>query len=213
MLLAALLTAACGSSTDSGRAALAQQQAATAAQENAQAAARAALGTDGEALAYGDFAAAGGQQVLAVQRLSGGTQPGSGAAGTPAQASGSSSASSSSQTPETFVDVIRVSILMRDGKNWKEAFRADEHLKNRRGYMAGAPVARVSAWRMGHEKTAGSGFRLEFTPQNLPPGTNPVTVRVAWNPTRQEYDSLDASGTKFLDPQTTPGNVPVKVAR
>jgi hypothetical protein len=163
-----------------------------------QSAARAPFGTEGEALAYGDFAAAGGRQVLVVHRLAGAGPAGS-AASTAAPA----------QKPETTVDVIRVSILMRDGGNWMEAFHADQHLTNRRGYLdrAGTPV---SAWRMGYEKTPDSGFRLEFTALNLPPGSKPVTVRVAWNPKSKEYDSLDAAGTRFLEPLPTPGGRAVR---
>ncbi|HKO05525.1 MAG TPA: hypothetical protein VJW51_12285, partial [Candidatus Acidoferrales bacterium] len=189
------------------------QQAPPAVPEFAQSAARAAFGADGEVVAYGDFTAAGGQQVVAVHRLSGTTQPGSATPGSTGPGSASNSPSCPPQFAETIVDVIRVSILVRDGKNWKEAFRADEHLKNRRGYMGGAPAARVSAWRMGCQKTPDSGFRLQFTPLDLPPGSKPVTVRVAWNPKRQEYDALDASGKRFLEPEPTPGNVHVRVEK
>ena len=134
--------------------------------------------------------------MVAVQRLSG-------AAG--------ESAPAAPQFSETTVDVIRVSILVRNGKNWDEAFRADEHLKNMRGYLAGAPAERVSAWRMTCEKTPDSGFRLGFTPLNPLPGMKPAAVRVAWNPKRKEYDSLDASGKSFLSPAATPGNEHVRV--
>jgi len=209
LLLAAAMAAACEPVADSGRAASPKTQAAPVVPESAQGAARGALGTDGEALAYGDFWDAGGQQVVAVQRLAGTAQPA--AAAGAASPPGNGAVSGSSQCSETFVDVIRVSILVLDGQKWKEAFRADEHLKNRRGYMAGAPTAPVSAWRMGCEKTSDSGFRLQFTPLSPSPGTKPVTVRVAWNPNRKEYDSLDATGKRFLEPQATPGNVPVRV--
>ena len=211
VLLAAMLGAACAPAKDSGRSTSSQQQPAPAVPEDVQGAARGALGTDGEAIAYGDFPAAGGLQAVAVQRLAGATQPASGASAAPA--SGDGAVSGLSKSSETVVNVIRVSILVRDGHQWNEAFRADEHLKNRRGYLAGAPIGRVSAWRMGCEKTADSGFRLEFTPLNLPPGTKPVTVRVAWNPKRREYDSLDATGKRFLEPRATPGNAPVKVEK
>jgi hypothetical protein len=199
VLLAATLAAACERATDSVRTA-SPQQAAPAIPEQAQGAARGALGTDGKAVAYGDFAAAVGQQVVAVQRL-----PGA------APSTGNGAVSAASQTSETIVDVIRVSILVHEGQKWKEAFRADEHLKNRRGYLAGAPVEPVTGWRMRCEKTADSGFRLEFTPLNPAPGTKLVTVRVAWNPKRKEYDSLDATGKRFLEPQATPGNAHVKI--
>jgi len=157
------------------------------------------FGPAGEALDYGDFAAAGGRQVLVVHRLAPTPLPGSAAPASP-------------QKPETSVDVIRVSLLSRDGNNWQEAFRADGHLKNRRGYLDGSAVT-VSSWRMAYEKTTDSGFRMDFTALNLPPGSKPVQVRVAWNPKQKEYDSLDASGTQFLRPLATPGGVPIKVER
>ena len=166
--------------------------------DDVQGAAMAPFGAAGEAIAFGDFAAIGGRQVLVVHRL--------GSARQPAQ-----NAPSAPQKTETTVDVIRVSILSREGNNWKEAFRADGHLKNRRGYLDESPVT-VSAWRMGYEKTADSGFRLEFTALDLPPGSKPVSVRVGWNPNLKEYDALDAAGTRFLQPQSAPGG-PMKVVK
>jgi len=164
-----------------------------------QSAAMAPFGAEGKAVAFGDFSAAGGRQVLVVHRLSAAHPPGSADSGAP-------------QKPETTMEVIRVSVLSRDGNNWKEAFRADGHLKNRRGYLDPSPVS-ISSWRMGFEKTADSGFQLEFTGLGLPPGSKPVNVRVAWNPKRQEYDALDATGTRFLEPLATPGGAVMKVDR
>lgn len=164
-----------------------------------QSAALAPFGEEGQALAFGDFFNAGGRQVLVVHRLAAASAPAAAAPAAP-------------QKPETTVDVIRVSVLARDGSNWKEAFRADGHLKNRRGYLDSSTVT-VSSWRMSYEKTADSGFRLEFTALNLPPGSKPVNVRVAWNPKRQEYDSLDSWGTRFLEPVSTPGGSAVKVEK
>ncbi len=197
-LLAAALAAGCSASTDTARPAP-QPQAASAIPDDVEAAAKAAFGAEGEALAYGDFDAAGGRHVLVVNRLAGTAPPGPASPG-------------ASQNPETALDVIRVSILVRDGKAWKEAFHADEHLKNRRGYLDRIRVS-VSGWRMHYEKTTDSGFRLEFTPLGLPPGTKPEAIRVAWNAQRQEYDSLDASGTRFLEPLSAPGGAALKVGR
>jgi len=171
-----------------------------------QGAAHAAYGADAEVLAYADFSAAGGQQALVVRRLAAGSLPG----GAATAAGQGASATASAHSAETAADVIHVSILARDGQNWKEAFRADEHLKNRRGYLSGAPAAPVPAWHLVYEKTADKGFRLEMTPMNLSAGTKLVTVRVAWNQKQQEYDSLDASGA-FLEPRSTPGGASVRM--
>jgi len=165
--------------------------------DDVRSAALAPFGPSGEALDYGDFSAIGGRQVLVIHRLA--PPP-------------HTDAAANQQKPETTVDVIRVSILSHEGDSWKEAFRADEHLKNRRGYLDGSAVP-ISTWRMSYEKTPNSGFRLDFTALTLPPGSKPVHVRVAWNPKRKEYDALDASGTQFLQPLSTPGGTAVKVDR
>lgn len=166
--------------------------------DDVQGAAMAAFGAEGEAVAFRDFAATGGRQVLVVHRLASARQPAGSAPAPP-------------QKTETSADVIRVSVLLRDGNNWKEAFRADGHLKNRRGYLDNSLVT-VSAWHMDYEKTADSGFRLEFTALDLPPGSKAVSVRVGWNPKLKEYDALDATGTRFLQPQSAPGG-PMKVVK
>jgi hypothetical protein len=166
-------------------------------------AARAALGPDAEVLAFGDFADAGGRQVLAIQRLAGaspvvgGTPTGSAAGGGAGVPSGSGSGTAPNGA-ETTLAVIRVSIVIRDGNHWTEAFRADAHLKNGKGYLNGAPGISVPAWRMSFQKTAGSGFRLEFMPMDLPPGTKAAVVNVAWNAKSKQYEALDASRKRFL---------------
>jgi len=170
--------------------------------------ARGALGPDGEVLASGDFAAGGGRQILAVQRLPSGMAS---AAGSAAPAGVVTALGSSAQEQETAVEVIRVSILVDDKGTWKEAFRADEHLKNRRGYLPGTPVAPVTAWHLVYSKTAAEGFRLEFTPKDLPPGRKPPVVYAAWNAKRREYDAVKAWGKGFLEPEPTLGNAPVRI--
>jgi hypothetical protein len=173
---------------------------APAAQADALVAARAVLGPDGEVLAEGDFPAAGGRQVLAAQRMPA-------APGLPTE----SASPTAKQDGETTAVVIRVSVLVLDQGTWKEAFRADEHLKNRRGYLPGAPAVAVPAWRLAYSKTPESGFRLEFTPVGLPPGRKQSTVYAAWNGKRGEYDALKPSGSGFLETLPTPGSMPVPV--
>jgi hypothetical protein len=167
---------------------------------DALSAAHAVLGPDGEVLASGNFSAAGGWQVLAVQRMPRG-----------AGLSGGTVAPNSQQDSETSAEVIRVSILVLESGNWKEALRADEHLKNRRGYLPGAPAEAVPAWHLVYSSTLESGFRLEFTPAGLPPARKQTTVYAAWNPKRGEYDAVKASGKGFLEISATPGNVPVPI--
>ena len=207
--LAFFVTAACDS-TPPKPAAEAAKPAEPAVPPEVLAAARGAYGPDAEVLGYGTFFNAGGSQALVIRRLTAAVQPPGAARDTRAAAA---PPSSPNHGDETAADVIHVSILTRgaDGTNWQEAFRADEHLKNKRGYMTGAPAAPVPAWHMVYEQTPDDGFRLEFTPLDLASGSKQATVRVAWNPKRQEYDSMDASGTKFLEPRTTPGGNAVRM--
>lgn len=162
-------------------------------------AAHAALGPEAEVLAEGIFPAAGGRQVLAVQRLP--RVPGAPAPGVP----------SSQQSGETAVEVIRVSILVLEDSTWKEAFRADEHLKNRRGYLPGAPAEAVPGWWLEYSQTPDSGFLLAFTPVGLPAGRKQSTVHAAWNGKRGEYDAVKASGNGYLEPSATPGGSPILI--
>ena len=196
-IVAAALAAACSSTPNSPSAAQ-PSQAAPAMPDEVVSVAQSVFGPEGEPLAYGDFSAAGGRQVLAANRLAG-------------SAPGANAPAGASQNSETIADVTRVSILVHEGTSWKEAFHADEHLKNRRGYLDRIRFP-VSGWRMSYQKTPDSGFRLEFTPLNPPPGSKLETVRVAWNPKRKEYDSLDASGTRFLEPLATPGGASVRAS-
>ena len=206
-ILGALLPVGCESTPQKPAPVAAASKPAAAVPEDALAAARGAYGADAEVPAYGDFPAAGGPQALVIRRLAPGALPGAASPG-----AGGAQAPSA-QSAETAADVIHVSILARDGANWKEAFRADEHLKNRRGYLGGTPAIPVPAWHMVYQKTADSGFRLEFTPLSPSQASKQVTVRVAWNAKRQEYDSLDASGKQFLEPRSTPGGAPMKVEK
>jgi hypothetical protein len=172
---------------------------AAAEQPDAAAAAHGALGPDGAVLADADFGATAGRQVLAVQRMPAGS-------GLPAP-----SAPPAKQEGETTAEVIRVSILVLEKGTWKEAFRADEHLKNRRGYLPGAPADAVPGWHMAYSQTPQDGFRLEFTPLGLPAGRKQATVHAAWNAKRREYDAVTASGKGILEVSATPGNAPVPI--
>jgi len=205
VLCAALAFAACDSTPQTASTPAAGAPAsgapADATPEDVKAAARGAYGNDAEVLGYGTFFNAGGSQALVVTRLAPAALPAGTATPAPASAS---------QNAETAADVTHVSIIVREGDNWKEAFRADEHLKNRRGYLAGSPAAPVPAWHMVYQKTADDGFILAFTPLNPLPGSKQDPVRVAWNAKQREYDSQDASGHP-LEPKNTPGGASVKM--
>ena len=176
----------------------AAQQPAEAVPDDIQAAARGTYGNEAVVLGYGTFFNTGSTQALVATRLAPGSLPGVPSTSAPP-----------SQNPETSADVYHVSIIVRTADKWHEAFRADEHLKNEHGYLAGAPAVAVPAWHMVYEKTADDGFRLTLTPLGGAPGTKQTPVQVAWNPKRREYDSLSASGS-HVAPRTTPGGDTVR---
>ena len=202
MLAGAFLAAACDSTPPPPVVASpAPEKPASAFPGDVDAAARGAYGADGVVLGYGIFFNTGGSQALVGTRL---------APAAAAASPGPGPAAASPQNGETSADVTHVSILVKEEGKWKEAFRADEHLKNRRGYLAGSPAAPTPAWHMVYEQTTDDGFRLTFSPLNPLPGSKQTVVHVAWDPKRREYDSQDASG-KFLEPRSTPGGESVKI--
>src|SRR5271169_1671938 len=71
-----------------------------------------ALGSEAEVLVYGDLALTGKQQILAINRLK----------KTP-----------DGKTPGTLLS--RAAIVEDAGREWKQIFLCDEHLKNTKGFL------------------------------------------------------------------------------
>jgi hypothetical protein len=151
--------------------------------------AEAALGKQAEVLAHGDLARNGLEQVLVVNRLAS-PQRGSGNSGNPAA-----------------MLIRRAAILEKSDGKWSEVLRCDEHLKNPNGYVAGTPVAQVSAWRLEYRADSGQGLEMKFTPADSESdvtgsGTSEApgkTLVVRWNKSTKRYQSLDQSQERYLN--------------
>jgi hypothetical protein len=137
-------------------------------------AAQGALGGDAEAIAWGDLALTGHQQVLAINRVYA-----QGAAAVPG------------------LVVTRLSVVEGDGAKWKEVLRCDDHMKNPNGYLGGTPAADVSAWRVQYQKDPKLGLLLFFTPYKQASVPN-QTVEVRWNPEAHRYQAMDQNYESFI---------------
>jgi hypothetical protein len=147
----------------------------TAIPEELQDAASALLGSDAEVFLYGDLAKNGKQQILAANVV-----------------------------PSTAMSTVAGTVVTRavvaeneDGK-WVELMRADEYLKNQKGYLGLTPLQAVTSWRLQYENSPEKGMALYFTPVRA--GTNQKTLPIAvkWNPAAKRYQSMDLSYEHFL---------------
>ena len=158
--------------------------------ENQQVA-EAVLGKQAEIVAQGDLARNGSKQLLVVNRADHAAQ---GAAG-----SGNSAS----------MLVTRAVIVEKNGDRWGEVLRCDEHLKNPRGYLGGAPTVRVTGWRLLLNRETDQGMELQFAPavpSEDPPSSKMEaggeaagrSILVRWNTKTKRYQSLDQSHKGFL---------------
>ena len=149
--------------------------------------AEAVLGRQAEIIAHGDLARNGSEQLLVVNRFD------STARGKvqPAQSSA--------------IFVTRAVIVEKNDGKWTELLRCDEHLKNTRGYLTGAPAAPVTGWRLVVNPDTDQGLELQFAPaeasedasaSNTNAGGRTISVR--WNTKTKRYQSLDQSHKGFL---------------
>jgi len=177
LVCAVAMFAGCGASgTNSPNAAAPQpaQPAAPAVPQDILSVARGMLGSDAEVIAWGDLALNGHQEVLAVNHI---------------YSQGAASAG---------LVISRLSISENDGGKWKEVLRCDEHLKNTNGFLGGAPLADISAWRMQYAKDPKLGLMMFFTPYNQGPSVLATTVEVRWNPEAKRYQAMDANHENFI---------------
>lgn len=176
LLLAAAILSGCGSEPPKPAEPAVQKPALPAVPEEVQDAAKAFLGSDTEVLLYGDLALNGQRQFLAANVVP--NTPKSTVAGT----------------------VVRRAVVAEndDGK-WVELMRADEHLKNSKGYLGLTPLQPVSGWKLQYENSSEKGMSLYFTPVSAAGSsgkTLPITVR--WNPATKRYQSMDLNYQHFL---------------
>jgi hypothetical protein len=84
-----------------------------------------------------------------------------------------------------------------DGK-WVELMRADEHLKNAKGFLGQTPLVAVSGWKLQYEQSAEKGMTVYFTPVKTGSNERTLPIAVAWNPAAKRYQSMDLSYQHFL---------------
>jgi hypothetical protein len=131
-------------------------------------------------LLFGDLAKNGKQQVLAANVVP--------------------------NTPKSVVAgtiVTRAVIAESDDGNWVELMRADEHLKNQKGFLALTPLTPVSGWKLQYESNPDKGMSLYFTPLKTGSSERTLPIAVRWNPASKRYQSMDPSYQHFLNEAPT----------
>lgn len=151
--------------------------------EEFQDAATAILGSGAEVLLYGDLAKNGNQEILVANVLP--NTPKSVMAGTV---------------------VTRAVVAEKQEGKWVELVRADEYLKNIKGYLALTPLQPVSGWKLQYENNPEKGMALYFTPVKTGSTDRTLPIAVRWNPANKRYQSMDPSYQKFLLEAATLGN-------
>jgi hypothetical protein len=140
-----------------------------------QDAAKALLGSDAEVLLYGDLAKNGKQQVLAANVVP--------------------------NTPKSVVAgtvVTRAVVAENDDGKWVELMRADEYLKNSKGFLALTPLQAVTGWKLQYEDSPEKGMSLYFTPVKAGSSERTLPIAVRWSPAAKRYQSMDPSYQHFL---------------
>jgi hypothetical protein len=183
ILTISLILAGCGSEAPKPAAQADKKPAEPPAPQELQDAAAALLGSDAQVLVYGDLAKTGVQQILAANVVP--NTPKSTVAGT----------------------VVTRAVIAEnvDGK-WSELVRADEYLKNQKGYLALTPLRAVTGWKLQYENSPEVGTTIYFTP--IKEGSNEKTLPIAvkWNPDKKRYQSLDPTYAHFLGESPSLGN-------
>jgi hypothetical protein len=133
------------------------------------------LGSDAQVLLYGDLAKDGKQQVLAANVVP--NTPKSTVAGTV---------------------VTRAVIAEKEDGKWVEIMRADEYLKNPKGYLGLTPLQPVTGWKLQYENSPEKGMSLYFTPVKAGVNEKTLPIAVRWNTTTKRYQSMDLAYEHFL---------------
>lgn len=148
-----------------------------------QAGAEALLGSETTVLLFGDLAKNGKQQFLAANVVP--------------------------KTPKNTIPgtvVTRAVIAEKEGNQWNELFRCDEHLKNTKGYLGMTPLEPVTGWRLQYEQDPEKGLALYLTPVKGMEDRHVLPIGVRWNPATKRYQSLDRSYEHFLLEAPSLGN-------
>jgi len=176
-LFVGLALVGCQSSTETRTADTAKKAEPTVPDE-AQEAAKALLGSDVQVLLFGDLAKNGKFQILAANVVP--NTPKSTMAGT---------------------IVTRAVIAEKENESgkWVELMRADEYLKNDKGYLALTPIQAVTGWRIQYEQSPEKGESFYFTPVKAGSSERTLPIAVRWNPATKRYQSMDPTYQHFLN--------------
>jgi hypothetical protein len=148
-----------------------------------QDAAETLLGSGTQVLLYGDLAHDGTQQMLAANVVP--NTPKSTVAGTV---------------------VTRAVVAENEDGKWTELLRADEYLKNAKGYLALTPLQGVTGWKLQYENSPEKGATFYFTPIKQGNSEKTLPIAVKWNPAVKRYQSMDMSYVHFLNESPAIGN-------
>jgi hypothetical protein len=151
--------------------------------EEVQDVAKKLLGSDAQILLYGDLAKNGKQELLAANVVP--------------------------NTPKSVVAgtvVTRAVVAENDDGKWVELVRADEHLKNSKGYLGLTPLQAVTGWKLQYEESPEKGMSLYFTPVKAGSSERTLPIAVRWNPATKRYQSTDPSYQHFLGETATLDN-------
>jgi hypothetical protein len=180
LIALATLLCGCGSETPKAAEESTKKPAEPAVPEEFQEAASAVLGSDAQVLLFGDLAKNGKQQVLAANVVP--------------------------NTPKSVVAgtiVTRAVVAESDDGTWVELMRADEHLKNQKGFLGLTPLTPVSGWKLQYENDPDKGMSLYFTPLKAGSSERTLPIAVRWNPAGKRYQSMDPSYQRFLNEAPT----------
>jgi len=175
MLAASTVLGGCGSEAPKPAATVESKPAAPAIPEDVQDVAKALLGSETQVLLYGDLAKTGKQQVLAANVVP--------------------------NTPKSVVAgtvVTRAVVAENEDGKWVELMRADEFLKNPKGFLGLTPLVAVTGWKLQYEQNAEKGMTMYFTPIKAGSNERTLPIAVAWNPATKRYQSMDLTYEHFL---------------
>jgi hypothetical protein len=180
ILTLGLIFAGCGSEAPKSAVQAEKKPVEPAIPEDMQDAAKALLGSDAQVLLYGDLAKTGTKQILAANVVP--NTPKSTVAGT----------------------VVTRAVVAEnvDGK-WTELVRADEYLKNTKGYLALTPLQAVTGWKLQFENSPEKGMSLYFTPVKAGTSEKTLPIAVRWNPATKRYQSMNPTYEHFLSEAAT----------
>jgi hypothetical protein len=175
LISAAVTLLGCGAEAPKPAASVVTKPAERAVPEDVQDVAKALLGSETQVLLYGDLAKTGKQQVLAANVVP--------------------------NTPKSVVAgtvVTRAVVAENDDGKWVELMRADEFLKNPKGFLGLTPLAAVTGWKLQYEQSADKGMTMYLTPIKAGSNERTLPIAVAWNPATKRYQSMDLTYQHFL---------------